>query len=62
MNPQAVSEWATQKRVIGLFQNQLGYDYLGDWQEREGNRNIEVELLSKWLRKRKVSETLIHRV
>ena len=42
MNPQAVSEWATQQRVIGLFQNDLGYDYLGDWQEREGNRNLEV--------------------
>jgi type I restriction enzyme R subunit len=62
MNPQAVSEWATQQRVIGLFKNQLGYDYLGDWQEREGNRNIEVDLLSNWLRKRKVSEALIQRV
>ena len=62
MNTQPVSEWATQQRVIGLFQNELGYDYLGDWREREGNRNIEVELLSKWLRKQKVSDALIQRV
>ena len=62
MNTQTVSEWATQQRVIGLFQNELGYDYLGDWREREGNRNIEVELLSKWLRKQKVSDALIQRV
>ena len=54
MNTQPVSEWATQQRVIGLFKNQLGYDYLGDWQEREGNRNIEVELLS-WLRQKSVT-------
>ena len=62
MNTQPVSEWATQQRVIGLFQNELGYYYLGDWREREGNRNIEMELLSKWLRKQKVSEALIQQV
>ena len=62
MNTSISTEKATQQRVIGIFQKQLGYDYLGDWREREGNRNIEMELLSKWLRKQKVSDALIQRV
>jgi len=39
----------TQKRVIQLFKNQLGYAYLGDWKDREGNSNIEEELLRSYL-------------
>ena len=27
----------------------LGYTYLDDWQERQGNSNIEKELLTDWL-------------
>lgn len=41
------SERNTQKRVIRLFQDQLDYQYLGDWSEREGNSNLE----SEWIRK-----------
>ena len=36
-------EKQTQKRVVKLFREQLGYDYLGDWTDRESNRNIEEE-------------------
>ena len=39
-------EIATQKSVIKLFQEELGYTYLGDWEERDGNSNVEVELLA----------------
>ena len=35
-------EKKTQQRVVKLFREQLGYDYLGDWTDREGNRNIEA--------------------
>ena len=42
-------ERATQNRVIALFRNELGYRYLGDWTDREGNSNIEEGLLSAWL-------------
>lgn len=42
-------ERATQKRVIDLFRDGLGYRYLGDWTYREGNSNIEEGLLSDWL-------------
>ena len=37
-------EKRTQQRVVKLFREQLGYDYLGDWTDRAGNRNIEPEL------------------
>lgn len=42
-------ERATQKRVIALFHQELGYDYLGDWSDRAGNSNIDEELLSSYL-------------
>ncbi|MCG6200038.1 type I restriction endonuclease subunit R [Psychromonas antarctica] len=54
-------ERVTQDRVVQFFKKQLGYDYLGDWQYRENNRNIEVGLLSQWLTKRGVSDGLISR-
>ncbi len=45
-------ERATQNRVISLFRDELGYRYLGDWTDRDGNSNIEEGLLSAWLTKR----------
>lgn len=42
-------ERVTQNRIIQLFQKELGYRYLGNWEEREDNSNIEAELLRKWL-------------
>ncbi len=45
-------EIVTQKRIIKMFKDpdQLGYEYLGDWEHREGNSNIEIELLEKFLK------------
>ena len=43
-------EKKTQQRIVTLFREQLGYDYLGDWTDREGNRNIEEKLLHAFLR------------
>ena len=42
-------EIRTQRRVIGFFQDALGYDYLGHWQDRPDNRNVEESLLRDWL-------------
>ena len=55
-------EKKTQQRVVKLFCDTLGYDYLGDWSEREGNRNIEAELLRAFLtEKQSYDDTLITR-
>src|SRR5512145_2636925 len=42
-------ERATQQRVITLFREELGYRYLGDWTDRDGNSNIEAGLLTAYL-------------
>lgn len=52
-------ERATQNRVVQLFQTHLGYRYLGHWEARPNNRNIEADLLRSWLTRRGIHETLI---
>src|SRR4029077_20444839 len=42
-------EKKTQQRVVNLFRDTLDYDYLGNWKDREGNRNIEEKLLRAFL-------------
>ena len=54
-------ERKTQQRVVKLFRDTLGYDYLGNWIDREGNANIEPALLRAWLKKRGVGDALITR-
>lgn len=55
-------EILTQTRVVKLFCEQLGYDYLGDWNERPGNRNIEEQYLRPFLCDRQgYDEALISR-
>ncbi len=45
-------ETITQKRIIRLFRDDLGYRYLGDWTDRAHNSNIEEILLKDYLLKR----------
>jgi type I restriction enzyme, R subunit len=52
-------ERATQNRVIKLFLEQLGYRYLGNWEYRTNNRNIEPDILSEWLSQQGINEILI---
>ena len=55
-------EIATQKRLLKLFEKELGYEYLGDWQEREGNSNVEPNLIGDWLTAQGHSFPLIKKV
>jgi len=43
------AERNTQNRVIHLFTEQLGYTYLGNWEERDNNSNIEEAQLRQYL-------------
>ena len=51
-------ERITQDRVIQLFRQDLGYEYLGNLHD-QANKNINAELLSAWLKKQGYSATLI---
>jgi type I restriction enzyme R subunit len=53
-------EKRTQARIVALFQERLGYDYLGNQIDGD-NRNIGTKLLTTWLSKQGVSSTLIAR-
>ncbi|WP_280509573.1 type I restriction endonuclease subunit R [Nocardia farcinica] len=54
-------ERKAQNRVVALFRDQLGYEYLGNWEYREGNSNVETELLTQNLRARGYDDNLINR-
>lgn len=46
------TEKKTQDRIVKLFREKLDYTYLGNWEERTDNSNIEQELLIRFLKKR----------
>ena len=54
-------ERKTQNRVVSLFRDRLGYEYLGNWEERDGNSNLEVEYLRAFLVRCGLSEKVIER-
>ena len=54
-------ERATQNRVVKLFTEKLGYEYLGNWEEREGNSGIEEAILRTFLWRTGVTSDLVDR-
>lgn len=55
------SERATQNRVVKLFKDELGYANLGNWEDREKNSNIEVDLLTAYLKNAGYKDEQINR-
>lgn len=53
------SERHTQNRIIKLFIEELGYTYLGNWEDRATNSNIEEQLLTQYLRRQEYNEVQI---
>ncbi|PKP33330.1 MAG: restriction endonuclease subunit R [Bacteroidetes bacterium HGW-Bacteroidetes-16] len=54
-------ERLTQNRVVKLFVDELKYTYLGYWEERENNSNIEKEFLETYLRRKGYTPIQINR-
>ncbi len=54
-------EHKAQQRVVELFHDSLGYEYLGNWEYREGNSNVEIDLLKQNLRARGYDDNLINK-
>lgn len=54
-------EKKTQQRVVKLFEEQLGYEYLGDWHDGNRTNGIEADLLSQNLLARNYDDALITR-
>lgn len=52
-------ERATQNRIVVLFKDCLGYEYLGNWEDRLDNSNIEEKEVRKYLSGCGYNDTLI---
>lgn len=52
-------ERTTQNRIVSLFQSELGYTYLGNWEERSDNSNIKISYLRAYLTRAGYSEVII---
>ena len=52
-------ERVTQDRIVKLFQKRLNYEYLGNWEDRPDNSNIEEGMVRKYLSQKGYSEILI---
>lgn len=59
MNTIGQRERETQKRVVQLFHKELGYRYLGNWRDREGNSHLEEAILADYLAQQGYSPNLI---
>lgn len=54
-------ERITQNRIVRLFQDNLHYEYLGNWEDEPNNSNIEEEYLQAFLLSQGYSVALISR-
>ncbi len=55
-------ERQTQEKLVSFFKDALGYTYLGNWKDREGNANVEEALLIDWLKRQGHGDKIIQKV
>ena len=55
-------EILTQGRVVAFFRDALGYAYLGHWQDRPDNSNVEKDILTNWLKLQGHDDKIIGKV
>jgi type I restriction enzyme R subunit len=55
-------ERETQNHIVHFFTDDLRYDYLGNWQDRPDNSNVEKDLLTNWLKHQHHSDKIITKV
>ena len=53
-------EIRTQRQVIAFFRDALGYNNLGDWQDRADNSSIEKGLLTDWLKRNVHADNVVN--
>lgn len=61
MNRLGQKERRTQQQVLEFFQKHLGCRYSGEWKDRDGNSNIEEDLLRDFLTWQGHEERIINR-
>ena len=54
-------ERIVQNSIIKLLTEKLGYEYLGNWQDRDDNQSIEEQYLKAWLLIKDYPEQLVDR-
>jgi len=54
-------ERKAQEKIIKLFRDNLGYEFIGNWKYRDGNSNVEVELLNHNLQARGYDDNLTNK-
>ena len=54
-------ERITQNRIVALFRDTLKYSYVGNWEDRSDNSNIEKNLLVRFLKDQKIKDVLIEK-
>ena len=59
MSTVGLPERPIQDRIITLFTDTLGYDYLGNWIDRPDNRNIEESYLRTFLKNKQGYEDIM---
>lgn len=52
-------ERKTQDRIVALLRDSLAFDYLGNWEARAENSNVESWLFAQNLKARGYSDVLI---